>query len=117
MCQSPSGLVSLGHRSPLATGGTLPTIASLGRCAAAETMHNKTHPCAISTAQGVCLILSKFHHTNLYSRALYGGSIKLSSPSHALPTARFGFSVLPPKHRQSVSKSSVSLPARGRVSV
>ena len=84
-----------------------------GRAYPAPTVQQKAAPILYRERRGLFVC----SYTSLNSRPLNGARVSFNSPPQALPTSRFGFSVRPPKHCQSVSSSFVSLPARGRVSV
>ena len=76
-----------------------------------NTAKGRAHPVS-GKARPVCMQLYQ-----LKQLPAERGQGQLQFTPQALPTSRFGFSVWPPKHCQSVSSSFVSLPARGRVSV
>ena len=84
-----------------------------GRACPAPTVQQKAAPILYRERRGLFVC----SYTSLNSCPLNGARVSFNSPPQALPTSRFGFSVRPPKHCQSVSSSFVSLPARGRVSV
>ena len=84
-----------------------------GRACPAPTIQQKAAPILYRERRGLFVC----SYTSLNSCPLNGARVSFNSPPQALPTSRFGFSVRPPKHCQSVSSSFVSLPARGRVSV
>ena len=84
-----------------------------GRAYPAPTVQQKAAPILYRERRGLFVC----SYTSLNSCPLNGARVSFNSPPQALPTSRFGFSVRPPKHCQSVSSSFVSLPARGRVSV
>ena len=79
----------------------------------APTVRQKAAPIPYRERRGLFVC----SYTSLNSCPLNGARVSFNSPSHVLPASRFGFSVWPPKHCQSVSSSFVSLPARGRVRV
>ena len=84
-----------------------------GRACPAPTVQQKAAPILYRERRGLFVC----SYTSLNSCPLNGARVSFNSPPQTLPTSRFGFSVRPPKHCQSVSSSFVSLPARGRVSV
>ena len=84
-----------------------------GRACQAPTVQQKAAPILYRERRGLFVC----SYTSLNSCPLNGARVSFNSPPQALPTSRFGFSVRPPKHCQSVSSSFVSLPAWGRVSV
>ena len=84
-----------------------------GRACPAPTVQQQAAPILYRERRGLFVC----SYTSLNSCPLNGARVSFNSPPQALPTGRFGFSVRPPKHCQSVSSSFVSLPARGRVSV
>ena len=84
-----------------------------GRACPAPAVQQKAAPILYRERRGLFVC----SYTSLNSCPLNGARVSFNSPPQALPTSRFGFSVRPPKHCQSVSSSFVSLPARGRVSV
>ena len=84
-----------------------------GRACPAPTIQQKAAPILYRERRGLFVC----SYTSLNSCPLNGARVSFNSAPQVLPTSRFGFSVRPPKHCQSVSSSFVSLPARGRVSV